>query len=410
MSKFLKCFLILLVAIFCMGARLPGSYEWDTLQDFLNRPQDNQSRESKKPASYLKKPWLAPDNLDEMERTNWPDYAMWPYDPGGNPGYPGGPGWPDISGGFPQGRGEAWEVCHNPKALVTCGEEYTWDVKLAHWNILQYVDIKGPGVIMSGDSQKVVFYVLESANDWDHIQIEVGANPYWWTSSKIAHICTADYWVRCEEEEEPPIECNGIEPTIYSGVTSIARNANTTAWVNSGSGVSSVPPYTWSISGTGFWFDAGYTLTTATTNADLETLTVYADNTACGTATITVTDACSVVSTGYIICTTGTWGDAVLVATQTKFDVCPSYPGCKSQYGDTYNDVCLWSEYSGIFRWNQSYYGSTVGGPGCPGDDPERSGAVSLTVTDGMCTRTMDDPESNGYCAVYLYRRAWICP
>ncbi len=59
-------------------------------------------------------------------------------------------------------------------------------------------------------------------------------------------------------------------------------------------------PKTWNISGTGFWFDAGYTVTSLETDAN--SVTVYTDGSACGSGTITV---CGV--TGYVRCTTGKW-------------------------------------------------------------------------------------------------------
>ena len=52
-------------------------------------------------------------------------------------------------------------------------------------------------------------------------------------------------------------------------------------------------PYTFSVGGNGF---------SMTDN------TLFADETACGTATIIVTDACGNNATGYVRCTTGSWG------------------------------------------------------------------------------------------------------
>ena len=76
------------------------------------------------------------------------------------------------------------------------------------------------------------------------------------------------------------------------------------AWVDSDG--KACPPYNWSVSGTGFHFNSASGPTAATTNADLETLQLWADDTACGTATITVTDNCEGTDTDYVRCTTGT--------------------------------------------------------------------------------------------------------
>lgn len=57
--------------------------------------------------------------------------------------------------------------------------------------------------------------------------------------------------------------------------------------------------YKWAVSGTGFTLAHQYT--TGVTNS------LISDGSACGTATITVTDGCGGVATGYVRCTTGTW-------------------------------------------------------------------------------------------------------
>ena len=60
-----------------------------------------------------------------------------------------------------------------------------------------------------------------------------------------------------------------------------------------------IGPFTWSVAGTGF--SLGSATTTGRTN------TLDADGTACGTAIITITDACDDTATGYVRCTTGQW-------------------------------------------------------------------------------------------------------
>ena len=60
-----------------------------------------------------------------------------------------------------------------------------------------------------------------------------------------------------------------------------------------------IGPFTWAVSGTGF--SLGSATTTGRSN------TLNADGTACGSATITVTDVCSDSDTGYVRCTSGQW-------------------------------------------------------------------------------------------------------
>jgi hypothetical protein len=61
--------------------------------------------------------------------------------------------------------------------------------------------------------------------------------------------------------------------------------------------IGGISPYTWSVSGNGF--NLSQSQTTGLSN------TLNADGTACGAATITVTDACGDTATGYVRCTKG---------------------------------------------------------------------------------------------------------
>lgn len=79
-----------------------------------------------------------------------------------------------------------------------------------------------------------------------------------------------------------------------TSAATIAQSASCTVAVTGSDG-----PFDWSVSGTGFTLDSA--TTTGLTN------TLNADASACGSATITVTDACSRSTTGYVRCTTGQW-------------------------------------------------------------------------------------------------------
>jgi len=63
--------------------------------------------------------------------------------------------------------------------------------------------------------------------------------------------------------------------------------------------IGGIPSYTWQVSGTGFILSEG--ATKGLTN------TLIANDTACGSATITVTDKRGTSCTGYIRCTEGKW-------------------------------------------------------------------------------------------------------
>ena len=87
-----------------------------------------------------------------------------------------------------------------------------------------------------------------------------------------------------------PCECDGGSPHAYSISDAVTRGNYTTMWVDS-AGLA-CPPYRWSLGGTGFHFGDVSGPTAAQTNADMDTIELWADETACGSALVTVTDAC----------------------------------------------------------------------------------------------------------------------
>lgn len=91
--------------------------------------------------------------------------------------------------------------------------------------------------------------------------------------------------------------CVGTTIMTWDDSTSadtIAQSSSVSVAVNDGLG-----PYSWSVSGVGF------TLGSTQTGGGQNTL--VSDASACGTATITVTDTCGGSTTGYVRCTTGQW-------------------------------------------------------------------------------------------------------
>jgi len=96
------------------------------------------------------------------------------------------------------------------------------------------------------------------------------------------------------------IRCSPADSMSWDGDDTIDPGGEADININGGIG-----PFTWEVDGTGFWFDEEYTLTEIETS-ELSAV-LYADDTACGTATITVTDASGSISTGYVRCTEGQW-------------------------------------------------------------------------------------------------------
>ena len=65
------------------------------------------------------------------------------------------------------------------------------------------------------------------------------------------------------------------------------------------------PPFHWTVSNEHFWFDAGYTLKEI--DSPVRCIPLYADASACGYGTITVSDACGGSTSGVVRCTSGGW-------------------------------------------------------------------------------------------------------
>lgn len=118
----------------------------------------------------------------------------------------------------------------------------------------------------------------------------------------------------------------------------IARLSNITVYVLNGCG-----PFTWSVSGTGFSF------ATAQTSARENTLS--ADGTACGPATVTISDSCGTSVNSIIRCTSGSWSDKYLCTS------CPS--GCYfADCGDR-DAVCTLNVYEYLTdkKYREEYVG-----------------------------------------------------
>lgn len=100
----------------------------------------------------------------------------------------------------------------------------------------------------------------------------------------------------------------GGYPTIYGSGGTIDRGTSIDVYVDS-DGLA-CPPFSWSISGSGLHFNNITGPITAETTYDGEIIQIWADNDACGSAEIIVTDYCGVEDSGYIrVKTFGTWNE-----------------------------------------------------------------------------------------------------
>lgn len=99
-------------------------------------------------------------------------------------------------------------------------------------------------------------------------------------------------------------DCVNVDPMVWEDIDGklgeIARESSVLVEIDGG-----WPIYSWSITGTGFWLDAGYTTKTLATQG--AGVTVYTDEYACGVGKINVSDDCGdTLDDGAVICTEGT--------------------------------------------------------------------------------------------------------
>ncbi len=154
--------------------------------------------------------------------------------------------------------------------------------------------------------------------------------------------------------------CTGGAPNIIKSLSeeeTLPRNSSTTVWVDSGG--KACPPYNWTISGTGFHFDSATGPTTATTTDDLQSVNVWADDTACGAGTISVSDSCKVTQSVEIRSQYGSW---VLVSDSVN----PEFVG--ERYFSDWGDEKIVGKY---LSYSRTACGESVPEGGCLGETYE---------------------------------------
>jgi hypothetical protein len=173
-------------------------------------------------------------------------------------------------------------------------------------------------------------------------------------------------------------------------------------------------PLTWSVAGTGFSLE--HTETAGTGNV------LHSDETACGSATITITDCDGNVAIGYVRCTTGQW------AAYQDGSVLEGTPDSKVYH----LDILILEKTQGKYNQRQKLAISTgIGMPGCDGTDCSANcnnagpGCIGcIDCLDWSCA-DMGKVECGGWCCgltacgygevgycicvSYLKYREWVC-
>jgi hypothetical protein len=186
------------------------------------------------------------------------------------------PGTPDVVCDDVQNPTEIAQNSSETIYILDGDPPYTWEIVGGHGYSLEWESTGDEGG--RPDERKNSWNTLYSSAD----------------SCGTAQVKITD---NCHTEIICEFDSSVVSDLEYDWVNSaqtVARSANVNVFVTGGT-----PPYTWSISGTGFSLHNIETYSLSNT--------VYADSTACGSGLITVEDVCGVQIEGSIRCTTGAW-------------------------------------------------------------------------------------------------------
>jgi hypothetical protein len=139
-------------------------------------------------------------------------------------------------------------------------------------------------------------------------------------------------------------------PEIHAEKLTIARGEGIALWCTVQDGIP-CSSFSWTVSGKGFHFEDVSGPTTGQTEEEFQIIELWADTTACGTATITVTDACGKSVGGTIRSTnSGKWVLIESVNCGYWTQARPSQPSCE----------CGGTVTIGGQRWRSQWVGGTL--------------------------------------------------
>ncbi len=186
--------------------------------------------------------------------------------------------------------------------------------------------------------------------------------------------------------------------------------------------------YEWEVSGEGFWFDAAYTMKFIETQTDSTTLYLD-DTTACGSATITVTDDCGEIALGYVKSTAGHWEFRDDLSCQGSWGLgLTAHPmDCRGGIvtGCSQGPIILYHDNKAITCAKQCItYVSGPASPGCVMGSTIYWTDIGLFGVNGPCENHYECPCSYGYqecetppyhdgvfeSVVTVYVEEWVCP
>lgn len=236
----------------------------------------------------------------ETPSGSWPPASPYPPGPPGDPGSPyppGPPWWPDEDPPRPNLRCPPNMECspRNSKQVATdgCGLVFVGGMCGRHI-VATLLPISDPG-----------FKIRGSGNNFscEHCQPSFFVNVCYEGTDPDARAYIEFVDIQFSDIRLAYIICI-IKANCCTLATQISYSSGNPATIGQSTEAAitvddGCGPFSWSVSGTGFSF--------AQPNTTSRSNTLITDGSACGTATITVTDECGDTATGYVRNTTGVW-------------------------------------------------------------------------------------------------------
>ena len=370
-----------------------------SIREFFSSPTRYLAQAISKESEF-EKPYLEEDRGKMHSDPSWPDWPPfpdippWPPLPPMEGPVPGLPGCAILC--YPPGGGDCDEPiwCHPG---IWCGTDI--GCTLCTW-------------VVEGATSGYTPHA-SGVGSWG-IDVWLNSDLVEEDGKALVTICMTD---PCGNEccSEESVSCRVCPPEISiswdDDLTddTIGRGTSISIYVKDGLG-----PYSWSVSGTGF--------TLGSPQTDGVSNTLISDNTACGTAVITVTDFCEEVTTGEVRCTFGQW------IIQDYANANPSNPdptncstgrldsGCQAGPLETINGKERWVLNNG-HCWGDKTgscpgWGSVVWNPEHAYEDNWKNPPCGLPGQCGIgtCTGTCDTYDCGGcFMAGVAYYYLWGC-
>lgn len=205
------------------------------------------------------------------------------------------------------------------------------------------------------------------------------------TLPSVTDACNSD----CTGSVEITSSADPVEYDTDGSIENIGINSSGIIYITDG-----VSSFTWSVAGTGFWFDAGFTITEIET-VDREAI-IYTDGSACGAGTITVTD-CNGDTSG-VVRAPGSWKNYYQSCIETVVTQGTCIVG-NIRYTAGINSV-----YVGCYEYDPERCCYSIVALGCTWDPPLAGSAP--------CERQCSNPsfpELAEHHQARLYRHTWEC-